>query len=120
MSDLPKHYHEDRPWGSFDRYADNEPCTVKILTVAPGKRFSLQRHAKRSEWWKVIEGDGTLTLDSDVRHVALGDEALIPIGALHRLEGGERGIKVLEIGFGEFDENDIERVEDDYGRASAS
>lgn len=109
--------HDDRPWGAFDQFTHNELSTVKILTVDSGKRFSLQKHARRSEWWRVIEGSGTAQIDSLTREVTVGDEIEIPVGTLHRLTGGPAGIKVLEISLGEFDEHDIERVEDDFGRS---
>lgn len=117
MSLLSHRFEEERPWGSYDRFTLNEPTTVKILHVAAGERFSLQKHAHRSEFWKVLEGDGIATIDSETREVHVGDEIEIPIGTVHRLEGGEHGIAVLEIGFGTFDESDIERLEDDFGRA---
>lgn len=111
------YYKEERPWGSFEQFTKQEASTVKILHVAAGKRFSLQRHKEREEFWRVIEGSGTLVVGDETREVSVGDEALIVKGALHRLTGGPNGIKVLEISFGTFDENDIERVEDDFGRA---
>ncbi|MDB5264528.1 MAG: mannose-6-phosphate isomerase, type 2 [Parcubacteria group bacterium] len=109
-------YHEDRPWGGFDQFIHNEPCTVKILTVHPEKRFSLQKHSRRSEFWQVIEGSGTVHIGDVEKEVSVGDRIEIPVDTLHRLTGGPAGIKVLEIARGEFDENDIERVEDDFGR----
>jgi mannose-6-phosphate isomerase len=114
---LNDYYAEERPWGSFERLTSNEPSTVKILAVAAGKRFSLQRHAKREEYWRVIQGSGTLEIDGETRTIAVGDEALVKVGATHRLTGGPDGLRVLEVSFGEFDEGDIERIEDDYGRA---
>lgn len=114
---LPHYHHEKRPWGGFERFTVNESSTVKILYLLPGKRLSLQRHAKRSEWWRVIDGDGEVTLGSHSYAVSVGDEIEIPVGTLHRLSGGPGGLAVLEIGFGEFDENDIFRVEDDFGRS---
>lgn len=114
---LPSYYSEERPWGSFERFIQNEQATVKFLHVAPLKRFSLQTHAKRAEFWKVVRGDGVATVGEEERAVSLGDEIFIPIGAKHRLAGGEEGITVLEIITGEYDENDIERMEDDFGRA---
>ncbi len=121
MSDsLPTYYKEERPWGSFERFVENEKTTVKFLHLAPGKRFSLQRHAKRGEYWRVIAGSGTVTIGDETRVFALGDEARIPQGVLHRLEGGPDGLTVLEIMTGEYDENDIERIEDDFGRVPPS
>lgn len=117
MSTLPGYYNEERPWGSFERFVENEVSTVKILHLAAGKRFSLQKHAKRSEFWRCIEGSGTVTVGEETKPMNVGDEVMVPIGALHRLEGGPDGLAVLEIMQGEYDENDIERVEDDFGRA---
>lgn len=113
---LHDYYKEERPWGSFERFTQNEPSTVKLLFVAPGKRFSLQRHAGREEFWRVIEGSGTVTKGEEALEAKAGDEFLLPVGALHRLEGGPEGITVLEISLGDFDEGDIERLEDDFGR----
>lgn len=118
MSLLPNRYHEDRPWGSFDRFTSNEVSTVKFLHVSAGQRFSLQKHSKRSEFWKAIEGSGIASVDGTDHQMNIGDEVEIPLGATHRLTGGPGGITVLEIALGEFDENDIERLEDDYGRVA--
>lgn len=114
---IPGYYREERPWGGFERLTENQVSTVKILFVSPGKRLSLQKHAKREEFWRVIEGSGTIQQNDEVKDVTVGDEAYIPVGMLHRLSGGPAGIKVLEITTGEHDENDIERVEDDFGRS---
>jgi mannose-6-phosphate isomerase len=116
MSLLSNHHQEDRPWGSFEQFTLNEPSTVKILHVDAGKRFSLQKHVHRSEYWKVIEGNGIAHINDEERNVGIGDTIEIPAGTLHRLTGGENGISVLEIAFGPFDESDIERLEDDFGR----
>lgn len=114
----PNYYREERPWGSFERFTANEVSTVKFLHIAPGRRFSLQTHAHRSEFWRVIDGSGRLTIGEEVRPFNKGDEALIPQGTAHRLEGGPEGLTVLEIITGEYDEEDIVRIEDDFGRTS--
>lgn len=116
MSLLSYYSDESRPWGTPERFTSNEATTVKILHVLPNKRFSLQKHGERSEYWRVIEGSGTATVGTEDRAVAKGDVVEIPAGTLHRLTGGNEGISVLEISFGEYDENDIERIEDDFGR----
>ncbi len=115
---LHDYYSEERPWGSFERFINNEPCSVKFLHVAAGKRFSLQTHAKREEFWRCIKGSGVATIGNEDIELKEGDEVLAPIGTKHRLQGGPDGITVLEISFGEFDENDIERLEDDFGRTT--
>ena len=110
-------YKEDeKPWGSSELFTKEEKSTVKILRIASGKRFSLQRHKNREEFWRVIEGSGVITVGDTERAVTVGDEALVPRETLHRIAGGPGGIAVLEISFGAFDENDIERLEDDFGR----
>jgi len=118
MNPLSNREHEDRPWGSFDRFTLNEASTVKIVRVDAGKRLSLQRHQQRSEFWRVIEGTGVARVGDEEIALSMGDEVAIPQGALHRLSGGPAGIAVLEIALGTFDENDIERVEDDFGRGT--
>lgn len=114
---LRDYYKEERPWGSFERLTQNETTTVKILHVLPGKRLSLQKHAKREEFWRVLAGSGTMQVEDEIKEVHAGDEVLVPLGAVHRVSGGPAGMSWLEIAMGEFDENDIERVEDDFGRA---
>ncbi len=116
MALLPHQYREERPWGSFERFTHNETSTVKILHVAPDQRFSLQKHASRSEFWRVIQGSGLFDDGNAPRAITLGDTIELPVGALHRLTGGPDGISVLEIALGTFTEDDIERIEDDYGR----
>jgi len=110
-------YEEARPWGNFRRFTDNTPSTVKILTVNPREQLSLQSHAKRSEFWRVIYGSGKYELDGKQYNFFLGDEVYIPINAKHRIMTDDNGIQILEIAFGEFDENDITRYEDKYGRS---
>jgi|SRR5665213_3268220 len=119
MSLLTQREHEERPWGSFDRFTRGEASTVKIITVAAGKRLSLQYHQKRSEFWRVLAGSGTATIGSEEKPAAIGDEFEIAAGAQHRLAAGPEGLTVLEIAFGDFDEGDIVRVEDDFGRVLA-
>jgi mannose-1-phosphate guanylyltransferase/mannose-6-phosphate isomerase len=112
--------HDDRPWGSFDLFIQNEPASVKIITVAPNERLSLQRHAKRAEFWHAISGSGEAEIDRETHPLTPGTNAFIPIGSIHRLRAGAEGLQILEIALGHFDENDIERLEDDYGRTSCA
>jgi mannose-6-phosphate isomerase-like protein (cupin superfamily) len=113
---LPEQHHEERPWGNFTEFVHNAPCTVKIITVAPGEAFSLQFHHHRAEFWRIIEGSGKITLGEHSSETKLGNEYHIPAGMTHRMEGGPNGVSFLEIAFGEFDEKDIVRLEDRYGR----
>lgn len=106
---------ESRPWGVFEVFTCNEESTVKLLHVKKAKRLSLQFHQMRSEVWRVISGEVRATLNDSVITLREGDTINIPVGAIHRLEGIEDST-VLEISFGEFNEKDIVRLEDDYDR----
>lgn len=108
---------EERPWGEFEQLTHNAPTTVKIITVAPGHRLSLQTHARRAEFWRVIEGAMDVTVGDRSWTARVGEDLWIPLGERHRM-GNSSGAtaRILEIGFGEFDESDIVRIEDDYAR----
>jgi len=107
----------NRPWGNFRQFTHNSPSTVKIITVKPNEELSLQSHTKRSEFWKVLTGSGSFVIGEDTLTVVVGDEHSVPMGTKHRMASGEEGMSVLEIATGEFDEEDIIRHEDKYGRA---
>ncbi|MEO8829884.1 phosphomannose isomerase type II C-terminal cupin domain [Lapillicoccus sp.] len=110
-------YQSERPWGRFDQYTLNEVSTVKIITVEPGARLSLQRHEHRGEFWQVLDGPMDIQVD-DRRWTAEHDERIwVPRGATHRMGNPTAQVaRILEIAYGTFDEDDIERLEDDYSR----
>jgi len=118
MSLLTHCNHDDRPWGSFDRFTQNELSTVKIITVSPNKRLSLQKHAHRSEFWHIISGSGIVTINDTEYPSEINDEFEIPIATAHRIKANEKGIVFLEIALGDFNEDDIVRLSDDFGRAT--
>jgi mannose-1-phosphate guanylyltransferase/mannose-1-phosphate guanylyltransferase/mannose-6-phosphate isomerase len=109
-------YREDRPWGSFERFTLNEPTTVKILTIKPGESLSLQTHQKRDEFWKILSGNGSILVGEHEFEAIPGNEYLARRGTPHRLAAGSEELKFLEISFGDFDEEDEVRIEDNYGR----
>lgn len=111
-------YKEKRPWGSFEQFTHNEISTVKILTISENEQPSVQLHHKRDELWRVIKGRGKVLHGEDWKEVSEGDEIFIPKETIHTGTGVEGEVKILEISFGEFDENDIERLEDKYGRGN--
>ncbi|PIS04857.1 MAG: mannose-6-phosphate isomerase [Candidatus Buchananbacteria bacterium CG10_big_fil_rev_8_21_14_0_10_42_9] len=110
--------HTNKPWGGFSQFTLNEPTTVKILEVAKGKRFSLQTHKNRSELWVPLNDGGVATVGEEDFEARAGEEIFIPAGAKHRFFGKDADVKILEIAFGQFDEADIERLEDDFGRVN--
>jgi mannose-1-phosphate guanylyltransferase/mannose-1-phosphate guanylyltransferase/mannose-6-phosphate isomerase len=117
MEDLTNYYKEERPWGDFERFTLNEPTTVKIITVKAGEAFSLQTHEHRDEFWRILRGSGTAHIGDAEHEAREGDSFFSPRHAEHRMTGGPEGVTFLEIAFGSFDEDDITRLADKYGRA---
>ncbi|RME55024.1 cupin domain-containing protein [Candidatus Woesearchaeota archaeon] len=107
---------DNRPWGSFKQYTLNERSTVKILTINANGKLSKQVHKKRDELWVILDKGIIVEIDDKKIKAKPGDEFFIPKNTTHRLSS-KTGGRVLEISFGKFDENDIERIEDVYGRA---
>lgn len=107
----------ERPWGSFKQFANNEPCTVSLMTVLPGQRLSLQSHTMRAELWIVLDDNSTIQVGDDINTYNAGDEIWIPVNERHRLScPGDKPVRVLEVAFGNWQQEDIERYDDDYQR----
>jgi len=113
--------HDERPWGSFtvldDELFDHK---VKRIVVAPGKRLSYQRHTRRAEHWFVVNGTATVILDDVEYVVPTGGSIDIGLAQKHRCENrGTTPVVLIEVQHGTyFGEDDIERIEDDFGRAN--
>src|SRR5881409_2049502 len=105
---------ETRPWGRFERFTLNERSTIKLVYLDGDKRLSLQYHDKRSEFWKVVKGPVKVQLDKDTKTLQEGESITIPRKTIHRLIGAGIDATILEISTGEFEEDDIVRLEDDY------
>lgn len=103
----------ERPWGSFKQFANNRDCMVSLITVLPGQRLSLQSHTGRAELWIVID-DGAVVQVSEVERThKTGDGIWIPANEKHRLScRGEKPVRVLEIAFGNWKQDDIKRYAD--------
>lgn len=112
----PKPFREFRPWGEELWITNNPPSMVKILTVSPGEALSLQYHNKREEYWRVLSGDGKAVVGEEELDLKEGMDIFVPKETRHRLIGGNKPLVLLELAFGEFDEKDIVRLEDRYGR----
>jgi len=111
--------YSERPWGNYTVLSDDAPDhKVKRLVVHPGKRLSYQRHSKRAEHWFIVSGTATVTLDGTVTHVAAGEAIDIPLEGAHRVANeGTTDVVLIEVQRGTyFGEDDIVRLEDDYGR----
>ena len=105
-----------KPWGQFDQFTHNEMTTVKVISVNPGGSLSLQYHNRRTEFWRVLLGRPILTIGGKKINAKPGDEFIIAKKELHRIEAKIDAVQLLEISYGDFDENDIVRLEDKYGR----
>ena len=106
----------EKPWGNFRQFSFNEQSTVKILTVASNQLLSGQKHKNRDELWVVLDPGLRVELDDEVFHPQAGEVFVIMRGTKHRLGSDGPEGRVMEISFGCFDENDIERFDDIYGR----
>jgi len=113
------YYSEERPWGSFTILDEGENYKVKRLEVLPGKRLSYQRHSRRAEHWFVVRGTAKVTLNDTEILVECGNALDIPTGFAHRVENsdGNENLIIIETQTGDyFGEDDIERLDDDFGR----
>jgi len=111
-----KLFTEEKPWGWFREFVKNETVTVKILFIKKDEGFSLQKHKNRNEFWRVLVGGPDITIGDKTMRAKPGDEFEILKGKEHRIEAPINDVEILEISRGEFNENDIERIEDKYGR----
>ncbi len=106
-----------RPWGYFEEFCENVKCSVKLHHINAGQEFSLQKHQKREEFWRIISGKGQVTLGTKVHNFSKGKEFFIKKDTLHKLKAKSNTL-MMEICFGYFDENDEVRIKDKYGRKS--
>ncbi|MBF6189700.1 phosphomannose isomerase type II C-terminal cupin domain [Nocardia implantans] len=111
-----------RPWGSYTILTEGDGFKVKTIEVHPGRRLSYQKHARRAEHWFVVAGEGLVTLDGDTVEVRTGEAIDIPLGAAHRIHNtGPTPLVFVEVQHGDyFGEDDIVRLEDDYGRSETN
>ena len=110
---------DQRPWGTFTVLDEADGFKVKRIEVFPGKRLSYQKHAQRAEHWVVVQGTARVTLDDRDIIVAAGEAIDIAIGAAHRVENpGRETLVFIEVQRGGYlGEDDIVRLQDDFGRA---
>jgi len=107
-----------RPWGWYQTVSSGPGFLIKRIAVLPGQQISLQRHRHRAEHWLVVRGTARVTLGEQVLDLTVGQHCDVPLGTVHRL--GNRGadeVEIVEIQLGPLlSEDDIERLQDDYGR----
>jgi len=106
------------PWGSFEVLSEASDHKVKRIIVEPNGCLSLQLHHLRSEHWFVVAGFGVALVDSEKKPLRAGYSLHIPKKAKHRVQNSsDENLIIIEVQTGEyFGEDDIERLEDKYGR----
>jgi mannose-6-phosphate isomerase len=106
-----------RPWGKFRRFPHEDASSIKIITVEPGGRLSLQYHEGRAEFWVVLDAGLEVTVGDRVWQAAPNEEIVIPRRAAHRVRNvGASAARFMEIWIGRSAESDIVRLSDDYQR----
>jgi mannose-6-phosphate isomerase-like protein (cupin superfamily) len=109
---------DNRPWGRWEEYLNEPGYRVKRIVVNPGSRLSLQKHEHRKEHWVVVRGTGIFTRNEEEIRVSEGDTCFIDVGDVHRIQNdGDDYLVFIETQMGLCIEDDIIRLEDDYGRA---
>ena len=118
MKNYQKHETEQRPWGGYKVLVDEKTHKVKKLIINPKKRFSLQYHNKRTETWVIVEGEVEITIGDKKKIYSYGEIISVPVGTIHRIENvSNEPAEIIEIQTGTyFGEDDIVRIEDDFGR----
>lgn len=116
-------YEEKKPWGRFIQFCCNTQSTVKVIEVEPGEQLSVQRHKNRDELWialdpglvALVENETVFMKDIEVEV----EPVFIPRNTIHSIKNTNlvSKAKFIEISFGDFNENDIERIQDIYGRS---
>ena len=107
----------NRPWGWYENLYEDSTYKIKRLCVNPNEQISLQYHKLRNEHWVVVEGNGKIIIDEDVKDVSIGDYIFVPIEYKHRISSGDCGIIIVEVQQGSYCiEEDIVRIQDNYGR----
>ena len=117
MNNSPK--YDERPWGTFTVLDEADTYKVKRIEVYAGKRLSYQMHAKRAEHWYIVAGVANVTLDGNDILLKAGQAVDIPQGTAHRIENpGNETMIFIEVQRGTyFGEDDIVRLQDDFGRS---
>jgi mannose-1-phosphate guanylyltransferase / mannose-6-phosphate isomerase len=118
-AELSAHPLVHRPWGSYRSIHAGDRVQVKLITVKPGGKLSLQMHHHRAEHWVVVQGTAKVTRGDEELMLTEDQSTYIPLGTVHRLENpGKITLHVIEVQSGSYlGEDDIVRFEDTYGRS---
>ena len=107
----------ERPWGRYREYARNEQCTVWIVEMKPGEEGSLQSHENFDELWIMLNDNAEVQVGDEIVAPRPFEEVFIPRGTKHRLSNrGDRLFRMMEVAYGDVQDDDKVRYEDKYGR----
>lgn len=109
---------EQKPWGTYEVLLEEINYKVKRIYLKPNQSFSLQYHNQRWEDWIIVEGSGIIQINNELKKCVIGDRFNIPPKNIHRSTAGTEGLTFIEVQRGYCDENDIVRLEDNYGRVA--
>ena len=108
---------ENRPWGFYRTLEESENYKVKYIWIDPNQKLSYQKHQFRAEHWYIVSGTAEVTIDDVKSLIKAGDAIDIKMGQKHRIAAGSDPVEFIEVQTGTyFGEDDIERIEDSYGR----
>ncbi len=110
---------ETRPWGFYETISEGLNYKVKVISINPNSKISLQKHKKRSEHWTVVQGSGIITNGEESIKAKANISVYIPENCLHRAENknNSKNLVLIEVQCGAYlGEDDIIRFEDDYSR----
>lgn len=110
--------YSERPWGAYKVLHTNKLSQIKEIIVKPGARLSYQTHKKRAEHWFITQGPTLVTIDGLIKTMQTGESIDIGVGVAHRMAATQFvGVTFIEVQTGTyFGEDDIVRLEDDFGR----
>ena len=106
----------ERPWGTYEVLLEEKTYIVKRIKINPNQSFSLQYHNHRWEDWIIVDGDGIICDGDETRNCIIGDRFHIGPTKVHRATSGKKGLVFIEVQRGNCYEEDIVRLQDNYGR----
>lgn len=111
-----------RPWGHYKVLdgTDISGYKVKLISVKPKQKLSLQSHNFRKEIWTVVTGSGQAVKGDSTIDIKKGDTIIIELKEHHRLiNNTDEIMEIIEVQVGSYlGEDDITRYSDDYGRST--
>ncbi|MBU6449334.1 MAG: mannose-1-phosphate guanylyltransferase/mannose-6-phosphate isomerase [Rhodospirillales bacterium] len=112
------HNRTYRPWGFYESLIQGDRFQVKRIVVWPGRQLSLQKHFHRAEHWVVVAGSALVTRNEEHILIRENESVYLPLGCVHRLDNpGKIPLTLIEVQSGSYlGEDDIVRLEDNYGR----